>query len=184
MYDDTGSEIINIFENDLNQIILNSGIQAPYISTGFISGVGNSLVANINIALEIALIDENHNRVVDWGTWPVSVFSGTVGLQGYRMAGPYLRQTFYTATAPQRPRMLHISSRRSAVGNRLPSRVYCDFTPDRFIWPPERRTEFPIPPNTFGKATLNSLFQATPASHGPIAPAIPYTPISIGVEWC
>ncbi|OQE22397.1 hypothetical protein PENSTE_c010G08120 [Penicillium steckii] len=146
MYDDTGSEIINIFENDLNQIILNSGIQAPYISTGLISGVGNNLVPNLNIALEIALIDENHNRVVDWGTWPVSIFPGSVGLQGYRMAGPYLRQTFYTATAPQRPRMLHISSRRSAVGNRLPSRVYCDFTPDRFIWPPERDTEYAIRP--------------------------------------
>lgn len=88
LYDDTGSEVISISERDIREIVINSSAQAPYISTGFIVGMGNSMMPNINLALEIALVDENHNRVVDWATWCVAVYPGAEGFSGHRMAGP------------------------------------------------------------------------------------------------
>lgn len=63
LYDDTSSEVISIFGRDIRDIVINSSAQAPYISTGFIVGMENSMMPNINLALEIALVDENHNRV-------------------------------------------------------------------------------------------------------------------------
>lgn len=127
--DDTGSDSLCIFEDDLHNIVSFSGVStAPFIASTITQTVGG-MVNVIEVALDVAYVqDSTGRRVTEWGTWPVSILAGS-GLGRIRLGGPFLRSLFYVGSAPALPQTLYNASSAGALTSAMPNRTQCDTTP-------------------------------------------------------
>jgi hypothetical protein len=126
MIDDTGAQILSLYETDLDDIINVSQAPAPFCYSGISTLIAGS-VRTVTFVLEVALA-VNGVAVTQWSRWPVGVHPGAPAGRP-RLFGPYLRQMVYTATAPELPPRLCISSSAGGVKRLLPRRSQTKTTP-------------------------------------------------------
>jgi hypothetical protein len=109
---DTGSQMMGIFQTDLNTIMgpfahINAPAGrfncVPSVGEVIVSGVGGATPPLQLIQIEFTILDSNRKRLTAWSRVPCTVSPGTAGMafgSGWRLDGPFLRSLLYIGTAP------------------------------------------------------------------------------------
>ena len=147
--DDTGASAMIIYNNDMLSLIGGDSKQtiAPRRHTmgyhTFSSAAGSDIHAKI-IAVQANIVGVNNQGASafmgDWTTVCCAVFDedeNTPGGPTNRLNGPFLRKTWYTATAPERNPRLYVGANKSdlTANTMLPALTAAERTPPRFTRP-------------------------------------------------
>ncbi|KAF8454824.1 hypothetical protein BDZ91DRAFT_841573 [Kalaharituber pfeilii] len=117
--DNTGSSFLELFQGD---DLPSLDIDQTYNFWGPTTCLttANGIVLRYMLLVEINLMDNQGNLMSDWKSIWATVTPG-FSFGNHRCSGMYVRQTFYTGTAPDGQGILYVAVKRAGVCSHMPA---------------------------------------------------------------
>ncbi|KAJ5147404.1 hypothetical protein N7526_000756 [Penicillium atrosanguineum] len=122
-FDDTGSEAVTIFDDDLNEImnLAPQGIRVPVIGEYNMITVGGKSVTHRNIVLQARVIGPGEHAMTNWYSVRVAVWPTSQKVDvPVRLSGGWWRHVLYVANAPDNRGHLYASTTKQDLCKMLP----------------------------------------------------------------